>query len=154
MQDAHAGRDAIVAGRDVIINGLPGVPGSAPAQAARWQDADRQRRVFVVHGRNRAARRAMFDFLRSIGLFPIEWSQARELTGKPAPYTGEILDAALDNAQAIVVLLTPDETVSLLADHASGPDDPELKPSFQARPNVLFEAGLALGPSPGPAVLA
>ena len=39
-------------------------------------------RVFVVHGRNAEARNAMFTFLRSIGLKPIEWDQAIALTGK------------------------------------------------------------------------
>jgi predicted nucleotide-binding protein len=30
------------------------------------------RKVFVIHGRNELARKALFDFLRSIGLDPIE----------------------------------------------------------------------------------
>ena len=48
--------------------------------------------VFVVHGRNSAARNAMFEFLRSIGLHPLEWSEATIYTGKPSPYIGEILN--------------------------------------------------------------
>lgn len=32
--------------------------------------------VFVVHGRNEQFRKSMFEFLLSIGLRPIEWSQA------------------------------------------------------------------------------
>ena len=35
-------------------------------------DSDRARKVFVVHGRNREARAAMFTFLRAIGLAPIK----------------------------------------------------------------------------------
>ncbi|MCZ7537472.1 MAG: nucleotide-binding protein [Acidimicrobiia bacterium] len=31
----------------------------------------------------------MFDFLRAIGLQPIEWTQAVALTGKGSPYIGE-----------------------------------------------------------------
>ncbi len=50
--------------------------------------------VFVVHGRNMAAREAMFTFLRSIGLKPLEWHQAVSLTGTGAPYIGQILDRA------------------------------------------------------------
>ena len=49
-----------------------------------------QRAVFVIHGRNLAARDAMFDFLRSLGLVPIEWSQAVRATGRPSPYVGEV----------------------------------------------------------------
>lgn len=41
--------------------------------------ADR-RKVFVIHGRNESARKGLFDFLRSIGLDPIEWSEAIRLT--------------------------------------------------------------------------
>ena len=68
---------------------------------------DRRRRVFVVHGRNEPARDAMFSFLRSIGLQPIEWSQAVAATGEASPYIGVVLDSAFDAAQAVVVLMTP-----------------------------------------------
>ena len=103
------------------------------------------RSVFVVHGRNDVIRDSMFDLLRSINLAPIEWTQAVELTGQGSPYIGQILDAAFDYAQAIVVLLTPDEVAYLQSCYGSGDDDPEIQPAAQARPNVLFEAGMALG---------
>ena len=112
---------------------------------SRSADPDRERKVFVVHGRNPVARAAMFAFLRSIGLTPIEWSHARALAGEANPYIGQILDAAFDAAQAVVVLLTPDEIVFLRPEYASDPGDPETQPSTQARPNVLFEAGIAMG---------
>lgn len=111
------------------------------------------RKVFVVHGRNTAARNAMFDFLRSMGLRPIEWSQAVKLTGKGTPYIGEVLDAAFADAQAIVVLMTPDEVAYLRQEYASSEDDHELQPSAQPRPNVLFEAGMALGRDPDRTIL-
>jgi predicted nucleotide-binding protein len=109
--------------------------------------------VFVVHGRNSAARLAMFAFLRSIGLAPIEWSQALAATGKASPYIGEAVDAALATAQAVVVLWTPDEIVALRPEYADGEDDPETRPALQARPNVIFEAGLAIGRAPDRVVL-
>jgi hypothetical protein len=102
-------------------------------------------KVFVVHGRNAVARDSMFTFLRSLGLKPIEWDQAIALTGKGSPYIGEVLDRAFEEAQAIVVLLTPDDTAYLRAEFASGDHDPETQPRGQARPNVLFEAGMAIG---------
>jgi predicted nucleotide-binding protein len=104
-----------------------------------------RRRVFVVHGRNNAARDAMFAFLRSLGLQPIEWSQAIAMTGEASPYIGKVLDTAFAAAQAVVVLLTPDEIAYLRPEYAEDADDPETKPSTQARPNVLFEAGMAMG---------
>ena len=115
---------------------------------------DRKRKVFVVHGRNEPARRAMFSFLRSIGLQPIEWSQAVAATGEASPYIGTVLDSAFDAAQAVVVLMTPDEIAYLRDEYSSDESDPEREPGAQARPNVLFEAGMAMGRHPKRTVLA
>jgi Predicted nucleotide-binding protein containing TIR-like domain len=110
--------------------------------------------VFVVHGRNTAARTAMFQFLRAIGLRPREWSQAVADTGKAMPYIGEVLDAAFSKAKAVVVLMTPDDEARLREEYR-GPGDPphetELAP--QARPNVIFEAGMAMGRAPDRTVI-
>jgi predicted nucleotide-binding protein len=112
------------------------------------------RKVFVVHGRNEALRRSMFDFLRAIGLEPIEWTEAIRLTGKAAPYVGEILDTAFSVAQAIVVLMTPDDEARLLEVYR-GEKEPiyETELTGQPRQNVLIEAGLALGRHPDRTVL-
>lgn len=102
------------------------------------------RRVFVIHGRNEPARKALFDFLRAIRLEPIEWSEAIRMTGKGSPYIGEVLDAAFRAAQAVVVLETPDD-VAYLHPSLTYPNDSECDPQLQPRPNVLFEAGMAMG---------
>ena len=102
--------------------------------------SDGTSKVFVVYGRNEAARVAMFEFLRSIGLNPIEWSQAVTATGEASPYIGTVLDEAFDTAQAVIVLMTPDEIAYLRDEYALDDADPECKPSPQVRPNVLFEA--------------
>lgn len=101
-------------------------------------------KVFVIHGRNDDARSGIFAFLRSIGLRPIEWEQAIAMTGSGSPYIGEVLDAVFEAAQAVVVLQTPDDVAYL---HASlGRDgDPDCEPKMQARQNVTFEAGMAMG---------
>lgn len=111
------------------------------------------KKVFVVHGRNMAARDAIFTFLRAIGLEPIEWSTAISATGSGSPYIGQALDAAFNMAQAVVVLLTPDDIAYLRREYAGGDDNPELEPTPQARPNVLFEAGMALGRHPDRTIL-
>jgi hypothetical protein len=103
------------------------------------------RSVFVVHGRNEPLRKAMFDFLRSINLSPMEWTTAVELTAEGSPYIGQVLDAAFDHATAVVVLMTPDEVAYLQPRYGHGESDQETQPAPQARPNVLFEAGMALG---------
>ncbi|WP_435204250.1 TIR domain-containing protein [Micromonospora sp. bgisy143] len=108
------------------------------------RDGADPRKVFVIHGRNEAARRGLFDFLRSIGLDPIEWSEAIRLTGKGSPYIGQVLDAAFGAAQAVVVLQTPDD-VAYLHESLTYIGDPECSPQMQPRPNVLFEAGMAMG---------
>ncbi|MCY4374946.1 MAG: nucleotide-binding protein, partial [Spirochaetaceae bacterium] len=112
------------------------------------------RKVFVVSGRDTANHSAMFAFLLSLDLHPIEFSEARRMTGRPSPYIGEILDAAFSAAQAIIVLLTPDDMASLKAQFRRENDPPhETEPTGQARPNVLFEAGMAMGHDPDRTVL-
>ncbi|OEV27107.1 nucleotide-binding protein [Streptomyces nanshensis] len=108
-----------------------------------WGGVD-PRKVFVIHGRNELARKGLFEFLRAIGLDPIEWSEAIQMTGKGSPYIGEVLDTAFASAQAVVVLQTPDD-VTYLHESLTYPNDPECTPQMQPRPNVLFEAGMAMG---------
>ena len=116
-------------------------------------NAGNAKKVFVVHGRNLGARDAMFGFLRAIGLEPIEWSAAISATGSASPYIGQALDAAFEMAQAVVVLLTPDDIAYLRPEYANADDDQERVPTPQARPNVLFEAGMAIGRHPERTVL-
>lgn len=115
---------------------------------------DKLRRVFVVHGRDERLRSGVFTFLRSLGLEPLEWTKAIELTGNASPYIGQILDAAFAYAQAVVVLLTPDDLAKLREDLLL-PEDPthERTLTGQARANVLFEAGMAFASHPNQTVL-
>ncbi len=138
--------------KDVTNKFITGSPGYELDKG----DADMQqpcppinaREVFVIHGRNQAARNAMFDFLRAIDLRPLEWSEAVQSTGKPTPYVGEILDAAFSKAHAVVVLLTPDDEARLREPFQGSNEPPhETELTGQARPNVLFEAGMAMGRS-------
>lgn len=102
--------------------------------------------VFVVHGRNEKLRRAMFSFLRSVGLEPLEWESALALTKKASPYVGEVLDKAFQKAVATIVLLTPDDEARLRPALLKPNDPPEERDlTGQARANVLFEAGMAFG---------
>ena len=131
---------------DDFITGPPGEKlevGSQRIQGMRPVTGTRE--VFVVHGRNEIARKAIFVFLRSIGLDPLEWAEAAHATGKPTPYIGEILDAAFSRAHAVVVLFTPDDEARLREPFQSDSDPPyETQLTGQARPNVLFEAGMAM----------
>jgi hypothetical protein len=74
------------------------------------------------------------------------------MTGQGSPYIGDVLDAAFGKAQAVVVLMTPDD-IAYLHPTLAGEDDQDTEPHFQARPNVLFEAGMAMGRSPNRTVI-
>lgn len=107
------------------------------------------RKVFVVHGRDHSFASAMSDFIRSLDLVPMEWSEAVALTGKGAPYLNEVLRAALNVAQSIVILLTPDNEARLRpALSAKDESDDEKEFRFHPRQNVVYEAGLAFGMAP------
>jgi predicted nucleotide-binding protein len=110
--------------------------------------------VFVVHGRNESARDALFAFLRALGLQPLEWTQAIKNTGLGSPDIGTILERAFTDAVAVVVLLTPDDEARLRQEHVKS-NDPSYEKNLtgQARPNVLFEAGMAFGRNPNSTVL-
>jgi predicted nucleotide-binding protein len=104
------------------------------------------RKVWVVHGRNLAARDVLFDFLRAINLVPLEWEEALSRTRGGSPYIGEVLDLAFDEAKAFIVLLTGDDLGRLdprFTRDTDPTDDHELTP--QVRQNVAFEAGWAIG---------
>jgi predicted nucleotide-binding protein len=112
--------------------------------------------VFVVHGRDEGLRRAMFQFLRDIGLKPLEWSKAVLLPkqGGANPHIDDVLDEAMERVEAVVVLFSPDDLAYLRPSLLSkGEKNTEGKPKGQPRPNVIFEAGLALGRHPGKTLL-
>ena len=105
--------------------------------------------VFVIHGRDERARKAMFEFLRALHLKPVEWSHAVAASGAASPFIGDVIDHALNQAQAVVVLFTGDDNAGLrpaLHSRTDGQDERRLQP--QPRPNVLFEAGMAYGRVP------
>jgi predicted nucleotide-binding protein len=105
------------------------------------------REVMVVHGQDAEAERAVFDWLRSIGLEPAEWSALVKASASGSPFIGAVLDTAFARAQAVVVLFTPDEHARLRAGLRRD------RWRLQARPNVLLEAGMALASHPERTVL-
>jgi predicted nucleotide-binding protein with TIR-like domain len=102
-----------------------------------------------MHGRDEPARKAIFDLLRRIGLEPLEWDALVRLTGAAAPFNGDVVAGAFSAAQAVVVLLTPDD-VGFLHPELRGKQEREddRNPTGQPRLNVLLEAGMALQSHP------
>jgi len=140
--DAATVEDALEEGPVVIADGL----GSAPSSGEIAEDP---RVVMVVHGQDPVAARAMFDWLRATNLRPQEWSQLVKSSGAASPFIGEILETAFRQAQAVVVLFTPDEQARVRPELVKGRSSWRL----QARPNVLFEAGMAFATHPERTVL-
>jgi predicted nucleotide-binding protein len=104
-----------------------------------------QRRVFVVHGRDTTLTRRFYDLLRAVDLRPLEWETLVAATGRATPSLAEVVARAPHVAQATLVLLSPDDIVELHSDLTLDSDvAPDRDRAGQARPNVLFELGLAL----------
>jgi predicted nucleotide-binding protein len=110
--------------------------------------------VFVVHGRNEQVRRDLFEFLRNLGLNPIEWNAGKQLTRKASPHNAEVIAAIIKKAAGAVVLFCPEEEVKLKREYWR-PDDPleERRAGDQPRPNVLYEAGMAFSAFPASTVI-
>lgn len=145
-------------GREAAANLLAGgSPPAGPAHSGMGVQMEPRRvaaggnpsTVMVVHGQDEAASQALFDWLRAVGLKPREWSQLVHASGSGSPFIGDVLKQAFRDAQAVVVLFTPDEHAALRGGLGQG--QPEWR--LQARPNVLFEAGMAFASHPEQTVL-
>jgi predicted nucleotide-binding protein len=111
-------------------------------------------KVFVIHGRDDKARKSLFELLRALALKPLEWNQIIKRTGQGSPYVGDILEMAFREAAAVVVLFTPDDLAKLKKKYWKSNDfSYEKRLTGQARPNVLFEAGMAFGKNPNSTIL-
>src|SRR5215467_3015581 len=108
-----------------------------------------KRDVFVVHGRNEKLRSSMFAFLRSLDLNPLEWAELIARMKSGSPYIGQVLEAGFQQVGAVVGFLTPDDVAFLNPQlWSSREKDHERRPLPQARPNVLFELGMAFALHP------
>ena len=128
---------------------VPVAPTNAERRAAvnkpGGQKDDGKRRVFLVHGRDADAVAAMKALLRAFDLRIVEWEEAAAATGTATPYTGDVVRKGMDLADAIVVLMTPDD-IGCVQQRFREPRDAqdEINPTGQARMNVVFEAGMAM----------
>jgi predicted nucleotide-binding protein len=102
----------------------------------------------VVHGRDGTLRDSMYELLGALGLKAQEWGHAiRAARSKGGnPYVNDAVSKIMDQAQAIVVMLSPDDEAKL-KDQFVGRNErvSEGKLRGQARPNVIFETGIAIG---------
>lgn len=103
------------------------------------------RDVFVIHGRDTDARRALQGFLHALDLRPMDWEAISARAEGASPYVGEVLARAFELNQAAVVLMTPDDGAVLHEQlRVRGESAVEKRMTGQVRPEVLFRAGMAL----------
>ena len=102
------------------------------------------KRVFVIYGRNHVAYDEMVKFLRAIKLNPKSfYDVATECS--PSATVRQIVRHGMEQAAGVVALFTPDEWSVLRPAHDPARGSDEDSRRWQARPNVIFEAGLAMG---------
>lgn len=136
-------------GRDVTDRYITGLHRSSievKSSFSTLQQAKDPRKVWVVFGRNLKLREAIFTFLRSLDLHPIEWEESRGRTDEPTPYIGTVLETAFNEAQAFLIIISGDDEGRLRKEFQNDHDpifETNLTP--QARQNVIFEAGMAFG---------
>jgi predicted nucleotide-binding protein len=138
------------------------LPVAKPSAATSANEGDHQsdmatqkpdpKKVFIIHGRNVKARAAVEQFVRALGLTPIDFEQLAADSG--AAFIGEIVRSGLSQAQGIIALFTADEIAHLRPDYHEPHDGQEDKERWQSRPNVIFEAGMAYGMAPERTILA
>jgi hypothetical protein len=102
-------------------------------------------KVFVIHGHDTEARDELVALLRDVNL---EWDSFDNVSSRlgAVPFIADVIAAGIRDAHAVVALFTPDEQTALYNPKTSEYQGARSGGSrWQARPNVIFEAGLALG---------
>lgn len=101
-------------------------------------------KVFVIHGRNIAAYNNLVLFLQALKLDVIDFDELSAECGG-SEFIGNIVKKGMQIARGIIVLFTPDECAKLAEEYCGIHDAASEKTRWQARPNVIFEAGMAMG---------
>jgi predicted nucleotide-binding protein len=99
-------------------------------------------RVLLFHGRDEAFVQGLRGFLQAVGLEAPTFEDWVKEVGMGSPQNLEVVFKATREASAILIVCTPDETVELAARLRDGSDSDAAR--MQPRPNVIFEAGIAL----------
>ncbi|MFT3773027.1 MAG: nucleotide-binding protein [Minicystis sp.] len=142
---------------DTLDSLLP-VGGASTGSSNQWSEDNHERggmttqkpdpkKVFIIHGRNMDARKEMGIFLRALGLTPLFFEEVRMRLGG-SPTIGEVVLEGMKQAWGVIALFTPDEYTELRPDHRREGESGDAVQRWQSRPNVLFEAGMAIGRDP------
>lgn len=101
-------------------------------------------RAFIVHGRDTDALKELVTFLDVLGVGYLSFDDVS--ADRPNQFIADIVVNGISAADVVIALFTPDEQAALYDPRTAaylGGRHGEAR--WQARPNVLFEAGVALG---------
>jgi hypothetical protein len=102
-------------------------------------------KVFVIHGRDIEARDELVKLLDALGLQHHSFERVAARLGA-APFVADIVIRGIRDAAVVIALFTPEEHATFydpVTAEYRGTAAGEAR--WQARPNVIFEAGVALG---------
>lgn len=111
----------------------------AKAKQRSWPD---KKKVFIVHGRLLEARREMGLFVRSLGLEPLNFEELSATLGG-TPSIADVVTKGMEVAHGVIVLFTAEEFATLRPSLRIATDTDLTIKRWQARSNVIFEAGMA-----------
>ncbi|GAB2606767.1 hypothetical protein Aab01nite_01950 [Paractinoplanes abujensis] len=103
-------------------------------EAARGPDRRAHRDVFVIHGRDKQTKDAVFGLLRALDLAPLDWEEMVGRTGKGSPQRDEVVQQGFAAGPGALVVLTRDDVLGGATD-------------------VLFRAGRAMALQPDRTIL-
>ncbi len=100
-----------------------------------------KKQVFIIHGRDMNTVRDLQNFIRSLG-FSIMTFQ--DLANRSANnFVANVVIDGIKTASAVIALFTPDELAAYYEGRTLSREQSGRR--WQARPNVIFEAGVAYG---------
>ena len=112
--------------------------------------------AFIIHGHDLDARDELAEFVRAAGLDVLHFDLADSEAGRIETILSKVLNG-IRQADVVIVLLTPDEQAALhdprTGDYMERSARNEELGGWQPRPNVLFEAGVAIGAAESKTIL-
>ena len=112
----------------------------AAKQESSAESHPQRNKVFIISGSSEKMKKALSNFLLSLGLQSVEWAEALSFTGNPDAEDAEVISKSLEICQAAIIILTNNKDTLSLPGDAS-----DLTVLPRAELNALFAAGLAAG---------
>jgi predicted nucleotide-binding protein len=102
------------------------------------------KKVFIIHGRDRAPLQELRHFLKGLGLQAWTFVDEFHESISNTPIV-EIVARGVSKTRAVIALLTPDEFACLVPERREAAESERNIRRWQPRPNVIYEAGMAMG---------